>query len=200
MQYFSQRDPAICMTPMPLSNLLLKDAGCYVCSIATLGQVDVLSLLKTPGGFVQGGYLISPVIAHAAGMAYMGISPVAPKGWCIGRADAYTAHELPTYSHFLCVNATTHEMVDPLRFPAKVEPLTYVINQYCMFSNVKLSPPVAQPPFAVPAVPSVPDWAAKAVERAKRAGVTTPLTDTIGSMPTYQLLLLIEKYLSVPPS
>lgn len=195
MKYYSQIDPAYSAKLLPLSNLRIRGYGCLLCSLATLGQGELLDLLKVPGAFAQGGLAVSGVIAKAMGMFYVGPSTTAPKGWCIGRTDKYAAQGFPT--HFLCVNVDTNEMIDPLKFPARIEPLTYKINQYRVFTGVKLVFPPPPPVFEAPVDPALPDWAQDVARKAQQAGIKTPLTQSLGDMPIYQALLLIEKYMSV---
>ncbi len=194
MKYFSQLDPAYKATLLPLSNTTIGTAGCFLCSISTLGQVNSpLDLLHVHGGFVSGGLLDPGVLAKAAGLFYVGPTTIPPKGWCIGRTDKYASLGFPT--HFLPVNVDTNEMIDPLKFPAKIEPLSYRINQYRVFTGSKLNIQVPPPPFETPVNPAIPDWAQSVVVKAQSAGITTPLTQSFGDMPIYQALLLIDKYL-----
>ncbi len=110
----SQKNKAYANLPLPRSGLTMHQAGCYVCAIATLGQVaDIASFLKTKGAFVEGGLLLSEVLAKAAGMEYLGVSKKAPKGWCIAMTDHYKAVGYPT--HFFVVNGNM--MIDPLSDP-----------------------------------------------------------------------------------
>ncbi len=191
---YSQRDPAYKDTLLPLSNLTIGNDGCLLCSMATLGQVSPVNLLNTVGGFVQGGLVVPDTLAKVMGMFYVGSTTVPPKGWCIGRTDAYASKGYPT--HFLCVNVDTNQMVDPLHYPSGVETLTYHINQYRVFAGIKFSLPVPPPVFEVSQDAQIPSWASSVVAKANAAGITTPLTDNAGSIPLYQLLLLLDKYFS----
>ncbi len=66
MMLFSQRDPAYRNEKLPKSNETINASGCYMCSIATLGQAaDILAFMRTPGAFVNGGLLVSDVLAKA---------------------------------------------------------------------------------------------------------------------------------------
>lgn len=188
MKLYSQIDSAYHKRLLPKSKLTIHDFGCFLCSIATLGQSDPVAMLSVPGGFADGGLLVPGVMAKYCGMTYVGPTTVAPKGWCIGRTGFYGG------DHFLLVNVDTQEMVDPLKYPANVSRLTYPINQYRVFTDVKFSTATPPPSFEAPGEPPIPEWAAKVVQKAKEKGITTPMTQTIGNMPVYQLLALVEKF------
>lgn len=194
MMYYSQLDPAWKFKKLPNSNLTVGDYGCYLCSMATLAQRNTPGNLLVPSNyFAPGGLIITSPLATFLGMFYVGSSTVAPKGWCIGRTDKYAGLGFPT--HFLPVNVDTNEMIDPLKYPAKVEPLTYKINQYRIFTGVDLKTPAAPPSYTTPDAPQIPVWAQGVVHKAALAGIQTPLTESFGDMPIYQALLLIEKYM-----
>lgn len=50
------------------------------------------------------------------------------------------APDFPT--HFFCVNMDTKQQIDPLDFPAQIEPLTYPIVEYRPFTKVTLVNPM----------------------------------------------------------
>ncbi len=60
----------------------------------------------------------------------------APAGWCIAQTDHYASKGFT--QHFFCVNVQTKEQIDPLKFPAVIEPLTFAIQSYRPFTNVVL--------------------------------------------------------------
>ena len=103
------------------------------------------------------------------------------------------------FTHFLAVNMDTNEMVDSLKKPdqIRVEPLTYTINQFRVFDGVKFQPNLPPPVLATPAVPTIPAWGQPTVDRAKAAGITTPLTRDVAGMKLWELLAVIDKYNSV---
>lgn len=135
MELYSQRDPSYKNKLLPKSNLTMGNYGCYVTSIAILGQVHPVSLLKDKN-FAQGGLLYSQYAAEDAGMTYKGAFR-SPKGWCIGVTDHYKSQGFPT--HFFVVNSELQLQVDPLKENPIIEPLTYSCMQYRLFDGVKFS-------------------------------------------------------------
>lgn len=49
-------------------------------------------------------------------------------------------------------------------------------------------------PFVMP--PSIPEWAEEYVEKMDEKGITTPPTTKVGELPLYQLVGIIDKYIS----
>jgi hypothetical protein len=136
MILYSQKDRAYCNEKLPKSNETIFQSGCYLCAIATLGQAkDLLSFMRTSGAFVNGGLLVSDVLAKALGMTYIGEVKTAPKGWSIGVTTHYASKGVP--KHFFLVNGEM--MIDPLSSPAKIEPLKYKIVAYRAFGGIKLN-------------------------------------------------------------
>lgn len=138
MQYYSQRDVQYSSRTLPKSNLTMGNYGCYVTSIAMLGQVHPTSLLLD-NNFASGGLLYSARAASTAGIVYKGISKLAANGWCIGVTDNYAKRGYPT--HFFLVNAASGLQIDPLKNPAKPEKLSYNCFEYRIFDNIKLGVP-----------------------------------------------------------
>lgn len=132
---YSQNDPAYRAVRLGKSKLLVPGYGCFVMSLANLYQRDPLELLKVPGGITDGGLVVSSVIAKHCGGEALPKTITPPQGWCIAVTNKY-APDFPT--HFFCVNMTTKQQIDPLDFPAQVEPLTYPIVEYRPFTNIKL--------------------------------------------------------------
>jgi hypothetical protein len=133
---YSQHDPAFDRMTLGQSQLTVHGFGCYLTSIANLFQRPVTELLKVPGGITADGLVVSNVLAAYCGGSYGGASQIPGKGWCIGMTDKYASLGYPT--HFICVNLDTHQQIDPLKFPAVIEPLTYPIKEYRVFGGVKL--------------------------------------------------------------
>lgn len=133
---YSQNDPAYRAIRLGASKLLIPGYGCFLMSLANLYQRDPLDLLKVPGGINSSGLLLSSVLAKACGGEALPRTTVPPKGWCIACTNAY-APDFPT--HFFCVNMDTHQQIDPLDYPANIEPLSYTIVEYRPFTNVKLT-------------------------------------------------------------
>ncbi len=135
MIFYSQHDPAYDRLPLGPSQVTVHGFGCFLCSIATLYQVSPKNLLKVPGAFNAEGDLIAAILAKACGGTYLGIVKDI-FGWGIAMTDFYAHLGYPT--HFFCVNLQTREMIDPLKFPAKIEPLTYNITQLRDFTGIRL--------------------------------------------------------------
>jgi hypothetical protein len=168
MQLYSQKDPAYGYQKLGTSKLTVQGYGCFLCSIATLYQRHPEELLQVPGAFVGSGNLVSGVLAKYCGGEAKPATTKPPKGWCIAMTDHYKDAGFPT--HFFCVNPDTKEQIDPLDFPAKVEPLGYRIVQYRPFTNTVLdtSKPVPQPIF--PDV-EIGRWSEGAIKKLKDQGI-----------------------------
>lgn len=154
MKLYSQRDPAYGGLKLGGSKLTVYSYGCFVSAIATIYQRPVEELLGVSGAFNADGNLIAGVLAKFCGGSALPATTKAPKGWCIAVTDHYKAAGYPT--HFFCFNADTGERIDPLDFPAKVEPNAqpvYNIVQYRPFTNIKLD---TSTPAPVPVFPDVP--------------------------------------------
>ena len=76
------------------------------------------------------------MLARACGGDYKGVMAEPDHGWQIAMTDHYAPLGYPT--HFFCVNMDTHEQIDPLKFPAVIEPLTYSIKELRGFTGVVL--------------------------------------------------------------
>ena len=173
MHLYSQRDPAYGSRRLGESKLTVHAYGCFLVSIATIYQRDPKELLDVKGAFTNDGLLVSQVLAkHCGGQTRTVSKP--PDGWCIAITDHYKGAGYPT--HFFCYNHNTKEQIDPLDFPAKVEPVTYNIIQYREFTNIELdtSTPVPTPVF--PDVP-VDDPDAEDIEYAKNQGLVKGYPD-----------------------
>jgi hypothetical protein len=137
---FSQRDPSYDRLFLGKSKLTIHGYGCFLVSIANLYGRHPTELLNVTGGVTSTGLVVSGVLAKYCGGVASSPTKVAPKGWCIAMTDKYKEQGFPT--HFFCVNMDTKEQIDPLDFPAQIEPLTYPIVEYRPFTNVKLPPPL----------------------------------------------------------
>lgn len=142
MQLSSQRDPAYEWMPLGESDLTVHGYGCFVVSIATLFQRPVKELLAVPAAFTTDGFLYPATLAKHCGGTYDGSFDMA-EGWVIGVTNHYKDQGYPT--HFLCVNPQTNQQIDPLKYPAKIEPLSYAIQKYRVFSGTKLAAAIAAP-------------------------------------------------------
>ena len=136
MNFYSQIDPEYKFLTLPKSSLTIGAQGCFLTSLCNLsgGTMSPPEAMKTKGGFVRGGYLISGVLAEALGMKRGKTIKEKPEGWCIGVTDKYKSKGVPT--HFVCINHDTEEMIDPLTFPAKIEPNIYDFYEYRLFDEV----------------------------------------------------------------
>ncbi len=135
MNLYSQKDPAYSKKHLGKSKLTVHGYGCFVCSIATLYQIDPAELLEVPKAFTKEGLLDSSKLAQFCG-GEVTKKLIAPDGWCIAMTDHYKDQGFET--HFFCVNTQTNEMVDPLKFPARIEPISYKIKHYRVFTNTVL--------------------------------------------------------------
>lgn len=132
---FSQKDPSWGEMCLPGSKMTMRADGCYVTSIAMLGQVPPVELLKITKGF-QDGLVISSVLAKACGMTYEGSSKLRPRKTCIAVTDNYKNVGFSTHFFVLLDDG---RMIDPLSKNPVPEPLKYNITEYRLFENVKLS-------------------------------------------------------------
>lgn len=138
MIYLSQNDPAYRSLKLGKSKLSVSGYGCFATSLGTLFQKTLAEIMAILGGITDDGLVVSSVIAKACGGAVVPppVGPNIPKGWCIAVTNKYAPQGFPT--HFFCVNMETKQQIDPLDFPAQVEPLTYPIVEFRTFSGVKL--------------------------------------------------------------
>lgn len=148
--YYSQKDPKWGRKRLPHSTATMSNYGCYVASIAMLGQVLPTDLLISSNFSTrsdQRGWIYSSRAAKTAGLVYRGgSSKPASKGWCVGVTRHYINSGFPT--HFFLVNAELGLQIDPLDKDPKPEPLEYKCFQYRIFDNVKL---VSEPaPVKIP--------------------------------------------------
>jgi hypothetical protein len=165
---YSQRDPQYRDLKLGMSKLTVGGYGCLVQSIATLFQIDTVGILSISGAVNAQGYANTSLIAKALGGEALPATKTPPKGWCIAMTDHY-APQFPT--HFLVVNADTKQQVDPLDYPAKVEPLAgYRIVAYRPFNGVRFDPSLVQQEGPFPDVPAS-RGDAKAIARLKSQGV-----------------------------
>lgn len=132
---FSQHDPAYDRLLLGNSKLTIHGYGCFLVSIANLYGVHPRTLLQVWGGITDTGLVVSGKLAEYCGGKALKRTKKAPKGWCIAMTDYYKKQGYPT--HFFCVNMDAKVQVDPLDFPAKIEPLTYPIVEYRPFTNVR---------------------------------------------------------------
>lgn len=134
MEYFSQRDPAYSFLTLGNTKMTIYGFGCFLCSIGMLYQWHPRSLMAVQGGIIgSSGLLVSSVLAKACGGAALPQTTVPPQGWCIAVTNKY-APKYPT--HFFCVHPQKKLQIDPLRFPAGVQPLTYPIVAYRPFTKI----------------------------------------------------------------
>lgn len=136
MFYLSQHDPAYRALKLGKSKLGVPGYGCFACSLGTLFQKTLAEIMAIPGGITDDGMVVSAVIAAKCAGQALPATTTPPKGWCIAMTNKYAPQGFPT--HFICVNNDTKQQIDPLDFPAQVEPLTYPIVEYRPFTGVKL--------------------------------------------------------------
>lgn len=136
MLYTSQHDPAFKSWKLGKSKLNIAGYGCFASSLSTLFQKPLADILAIKGGITDDGMVVASVIAKACGGVSSPAINIAPKGWCIAVTNKYAPQGFPT--HFICVNMDTKQQIDPLDFPAQVEPLSYPIVEYRPFTGVKL--------------------------------------------------------------
>ncbi len=136
MIYLSQNDPAYRTWKLGKSKLGVGGYGCFATSLGTLFQKTLAEIMAIAGGITNDGLVVANVIAKACGGAALPPTNVPPKGWCIAVTNKYAPQGFPT--HFFCVNMDTKQQIDPLDFPAQVEPLSYPIVEYRPFTGVKL--------------------------------------------------------------
>lgn len=119
-------------------NVTIHQYGCFLISLANLFQAEPLALLKVPFAFDAEGNLDPQVLAKACGGQYMGSrgDQNAP-GWQIGVTDKYKS--LGYSTHFFCLDIVNKKMIDPLKFPAIIEPLAYNIIQIRQFNGTRLN-------------------------------------------------------------
>lgn len=138
--FYSQHDPIYEGINLPNTKYSIHGYGCFVMSLATLFQADPLAILEIPGAFDQDGLLRPGVIAEACGGQYIGKTPPGSKlkahGWQIGETDFYKNKGFK--SHFFVVNFDTKQQIDPLKFPAVMEPLSYPITTIRVFTGSAL--------------------------------------------------------------
>lgn len=136
MFFLSQNDPAYRSLKLGKSKLSVTGYGCFATSLGTLFQKSLAEILAIPGGITAEGLVVSGVIARACMSSALPATTIPPKGWCIAMTNKYAAQGFPT--HFFCVNNDTKQQIDPLDFPAQVEPLSYPIVDYRPFTRVAL--------------------------------------------------------------
>ncbi len=137
MVYLSQNDPAYNGLRLGKSKLTVRGYGCFATSLGTLFQKTLAEIMAIPGGITDDGLVVSSVIAKACGGSALPATQTAPKGWCVAMTNKYAQQGFPT--HFFLANVDTKQQIDPLDFPAQVEPLTYPIVEYRPFTGVKLT-------------------------------------------------------------
>lgn len=174
LKFYSQKDPAFSPLNLGPSKLHIGGYGCFLMSLATFFQKSPLELLKIANAILPSGDLISSVIARECGGEALPATSIPPAGWCIGITDRYKP-QFPT--HFLLVNVTTGQQIDPLDFPAKPEPISYSFIKYRPFTNGKL--PNTPLTLATGPFPDVePErWSAPAIDAAKQLGIVTGYAD-----------------------
>lgn len=136
---FSQHDPAYDRLLLGKSKLTIHGYGCLLVSIANLYQKSPVELLKVAGGVTADGLVVSNILAQYCGGAALPKTTQPPvlNQWCIAMTDKFKEQGFPT--HFFCVNMATKQQIDPLDFPAQIEPLSYPIVEWRPFTNVKLT-------------------------------------------------------------
>lgn len=133
---YSQKDPAYAKKRLPKSWVTIGSHGCFLTSLCNLaGGVKSPDKLLKMEYFTLGGNLYSGKVAEVLGMKMTGRTKMPPKGWCIGVTNKY-APRVPT--HFLCVNYHEGIQIDPLDYPAKIEPISYKFYEYRTFDGVKI--------------------------------------------------------------
>lgn len=173
MNLYSQRDPAYDRKFLGDSKRTIHSDGCFLSSIATLYQRSPVDLLDTPGAFVGDGNLVSPALAKECGGEALAATNTPPKGWCIAVTDFYANKGFAT--HFFVVNAEKKLQIDPLDFPAQIEPLSYPIKQYRPFTNTRLETAIMMPPIFSDVAPD--RFSAAAIKLCKERGIVNGYAD-----------------------
>lgn len=167
MQLYSQHDPSYDRLKIGSSTLTIHGYGCFLCSLGTLFQKHPTEIMKIPNAITPDGLVVAGVIAKACGGDYTGQFQNG-FGWQIAQTDHYAAQGYPT--HFFCVNMQTKQQIDPLKFPAVVEPLSYHVVNVRVFTGTKLDTSVAIPVGPFPDV--APDrWSCGAIQFCKDNGL-----------------------------
>lgn len=174
MKLYSQRDPAYDRLKLGQSNLTVHGYGCFLASIATLYQKSPVELLRVPDAFKNDGNLVSGILAKYCGGEAKPAQENPPKGWAIAVTSHFKDVGYPT--HFFVANWELNRMMNPLNFPAKLEPIGFHIIGWRPFTNIKFDPDLLPPE---PAFPDVPNdrWSAEAVRRSKELGFMTGYPD-----------------------
>lgn len=171
MQLYSQHDPAYDRKKLGKSNLTVHGYGCFLVSLANLYQRSPVELLGIPNAINDDGLLIASVIAKYCGGEYSGQFQ-AGAGWQIAQTDHFAPQGFPT--HFFAVNLQSKQQIDPLKFPAVVEPLTYKIVNVRVFTNTDLPAGSFQPPPSGPYPDVAVDrWSVEPIRWAKEKGIMT---------------------------
>lgn len=139
MILYSQHDPAFQNLTLGQSHLTVGGFGCFLCSLATIYQRSPQSLLSIPNAVTPEGLLIASVIASNCGGEALPATNVPPQGWCIAQTDHYAPLGFST--HFFVCNPQANQMVDPLKFPALIEPISYHIVNYRPFTKIAFGMP-----------------------------------------------------------
>lgn len=125
-------------------------------------------MMIIPGAITDDGLVVSSVIAKACGGAALATTTFPPTGWCIGMTDHYASQGFPT--HFCCVNMQLGKQVDPLDYPANIEPITYKFKEYRPFTNVLFDQFGTTPPGLYPDVQPG-RWSEEAIKFCKENGI-----------------------------
>jgi hypothetical protein len=126
------------------------------------------------GGITADGLVVTSIIAKACGGAALPATQKPPDGWSIAMTDHYATQGFPT--HFFLVNAKAKLQIDPLDFPAMVEPLTYEVKHYRPFTNGQLPSTFSLPAQVFPDI-EVGRWSEDDIKLCKEAGIVKGMDD-----------------------
>lgn len=132
IKMYSQRDPAY--GKLKLGSTTVYKDGCTVCSLATLFQVDPTVILAIPKAFNSRGEAdVKRIVEFLGGkIAYRGKKK--PIGWCMARTKHYAKQGVPSHYFSFCENVA----IDPLMFPCDRILNPYKVEEYIVFTGVKL--------------------------------------------------------------
>lgn len=182
MKFYSQIDPEYAHLKLGNSSYNMGGWGCFLTSIANLGQVHPVDLLKKCNeekAITSNGLLISGKAASLAGITLTGRTNTKPDQDCIAVTRHYQSNGVPTHFYILLKDG---RMIDPLDKDPQPRESKYIPFEYRLFSGSKIR------------FHNVPEWAKQTVERMEYQGITTSPTETVGDMPLYHLLAVIDKF------
>lgn len=195
MILYSQHDPSYDRKTLGVSKLTVHGYGCFLVSMANLFQKSPIELLSVSNGITPDGLLNASVMAKYCGGEYLG-QKTTGQGWQIAQTDHYAAQGFST--HFFCVNLQERKQIDPLNFPAKVEPLSYRIVNIRIFTDVALPPGNFETPLQGPFPDVKPNaWSADAITFCKNngfmKGYETGLFNPKGSITREEIAVIVQR-------